>query len=45
MAHQFADVPAVENPDQITLREEDQVQAYYGGGHLYADASRTEPLI
>jgi len=45
LSHQFADVPRLKNPDQITLREEDQIQAYFGGGHLYADASRTEPLL
>lgn len=42
---QFADVPLLANPDQVTLREEDQVQAYYGGGQLYATASRLEPLL
>ncbi|MDA0963011.1 MAG: photosynthetic reaction center subunit H, partial [Proteobacteria bacterium] len=25
--------------------EEDKVSAYYGGGHLYADASRQEPQL
>jgi photosynthetic reaction center H subunit len=42
---QFADVPLLANPDQVTLREEDQIQAYYGGGQLYATASRLEPLL
>jgi photosynthetic reaction center H subunit len=44
-AAQFADVPALSRDDQITLLEEDKVMAYYAGGHLYATASRSEPLI
>ncbi|MDJ0778385.1 MAG: photosynthetic reaction center subunit H [Gammaproteobacteria bacterium] len=42
---QFANVPTLANPDQITLREEDKVCAYYGGGHLYAFPKRSEPLL
>ncbi|HSG87988.1 MAG TPA: photosynthetic reaction center subunit H [Pseudomonadales bacterium] len=41
----FADVPTLANPDQVTLREEDRIMGYYGGGYLYADASRQEPLL
>jgi photosynthetic reaction center H subunit len=41
----FADVPVTANPDQVTLQEEDQITAYYGGGHLYALPSRMEPLL
>ncbi|MFN2328054.1 MAG: photosynthetic reaction center subunit H [Chromatocurvus sp.] len=44
-AEHFAHVPTLANPDQITLQEEDQVCAYYGGGTLYATAERTEPMI
>ncbi len=44
-AEHFAHVPTLASPDQITLQEEDQVCAYYGGGTLYATAERTEPLI
>jgi photosynthetic reaction center H subunit len=44
-SYQFADVPGLANPDQITLQEEDKVCAYYGGGHLYATPSRAEPLL
>ena len=36
LADQFADVPAIKSPDQITLLEEDKICAYYGGGTLYA---------
>jgi photosynthetic reaction center H subunit len=44
-ADQFASVPTLSNPDQITLQEEDKICAYYGGGHLYAFAQRSEPWI
>jgi photosynthetic reaction center H subunit len=42
---QFAGVPPLANPTQVTLREEDRICAYYAGGHLYALPSRSEPLI
>lgn len=45
LARQFADVPATKSPDQVSLREEDRISAYYGGGHLYATPSRVEPLL
>lgn len=45
LASQFSDVPVLRNPDQITLLEEDKVVAYYGGGTMYATASRSEPLL
>ena len=45
MSTQFADVPALQNPDQVTLREEDRICAYYAGGDLYAEPSRQEPLL
>ena len=45
VAAQFADVPAIKRNDRITLLEEDKVMAYYAGGHLYATAARSEPLI
>ena len=41
----FADVPVTANPEQVTLQEEDKIVAYYGGGTLYADPSRMEPLL
>jgi photosynthetic reaction center H subunit len=44
-AAQFAGVPALENPDQITFYEEERVTAYYGGGFLYATPQRAEPLL
>lgn len=42
-AAQFADVPGTKSPDQVTLLEEDRIQAYYAGGYLYATPNRTEP--
>jgi photosynthetic reaction center H subunit len=45
LGSQFAGVPTLENPDQITLLEEEQVCAYYGAGYLYATPQRSEPLI
>ncbi len=45
MGSQFADVPALQSPDRITLREEDRICGYYGGGYLYATPARAEPLV
>jgi photosynthetic reaction center H subunit len=45
LSTQFADVPGLANPDQITLLEEDRIAGYYGGGTLYAELARQEPLI
>jgi len=44
-SHQFADVPALASDQQITCREEDKVCAYFGGGTMYADEKRQEPLV
>lgn len=44
-AAQFADVPPLKNPDQVSLREEDQIAAYYAGGRLYATPQRQEPML
>jgi len=45
LSHQFAQVPATRHPDQVTRLEEERVMAYYGGGTLYAEPSRLEPLL
>jgi photosynthetic reaction center H subunit len=42
---QFADVPAIRNPDQVTRLEEDKICAYYSAGHLYSMPSRMGPLV
>jgi photosynthetic reaction center H subunit len=45
LGKQFANVPVLSNPDRVTLREEDLVCAYYGGGKLYAMSKRTEAQL
>ena len=45
LAAQFANVPALRDPDKITLLEEEKVTAYYGAGTLYATPARSEPLL
>lgn len=44
-AAQFANVPGTRNADQVTLLEEDKISAYFGGGTLYADPARSEPIL
>ena len=44
-ADQFAGVPKVSAANQVTLNEEERVVAYFGGGYLYADPRRQEPLL
>lgn len=45
LAHQFAGVPRLENPEQVTLAEEDRICAFYGGGYMYATPQRQETLL
>ena len=45
LASQFVTVPALSNPDQVTLREEDAITAYYASGNLYATPARAEPFL
>ncbi len=42
---QFAKVPALASPDQITFDEEERVAAFFGAGLLYATSRRAEPLL
>jgi photosynthetic reaction center H subunit len=44
-AAQYADAPAIKSPTTITFLEEEMIQAYFGGGYLYAMPQREEPLI
>ena len=44
-AAQFEDVPALETPGIITRYEEDRIQAYFGGGYMYATPERAESWI
>ena len=45
LAEQFANVPGVRTPNQITLLEEEKIMAYFGAGLLYATPERQEPLV
>jgi photosynthetic reaction center H subunit len=45
LASQFADVPGIASPNQVTKREEDKIVGYYGGGTLYATPARMGPLL
>jgi photosynthetic reaction center H subunit len=45
LAAQFANVPQLRKPDQVTLLEEEKISAYYGAGLLYANADIQEPLF
>ena len=45
LGRQFADVPGTRSLDQVTMLEEEKIQAYYGAGTLYAEPSRAEPLL
>ncbi len=44
-AAQFEDVPLTASSSVVTLLEEDKIQAYYGGAHVYGSPQRTESLI
>jgi photosynthetic reaction center H subunit len=44
-SHQFANVPGLKSPDQITLLEEDKIMGYFGAGLMFADEKRAEPYI
>jgi photosynthetic reaction center H subunit len=44
-AAQFAQVPALRQPDRVTLLEEEKIMAFYGAGTLYATPDRQEPLL
>ena len=45
MSHQFLEAPGLQNPDTITLREEDRISGYFAGGHMYATPSRFGPVV
>ncbi|MFO6447776.1 photosynthetic reaction center subunit H [Erythrobacter sp. NE805] len=44
-AAQFEDVPAIETAGIITRYEEDRIQAYFGGGYMYATPERSEAWL
>lgn len=45
MASQFEGVPTLAKDDEITIDEEERIQAYYGGGYMYATPKRSEPFV
>lgn len=45
LAAQFAGVPRIASPNQITRLEEDRICGYYAGGKLYATPARAEPWL
>jgi photosynthetic reaction center H subunit len=45
MGAHFAGAPAIQTPESVTFDEEERASAYFGGGLLYANPSRAEPLI
>jgi putative photosynthetic complex assembly protein len=42
---QIAGIPRTAKPDQVTWLEEEKIFGYLGGGLLYAEPGRAEPLI
>jgi len=41
----FADVPETDDPDTISLLEEDKISAYFAAGFLYATPDRLGPIL
>jgi photosynthetic reaction center H subunit len=44
-AADFAAAPVPQTAGQITFYEEERIVAYFGGGYLYANTARQDPLI
>ncbi len=44
-AAQLAEAPGTAQPEQITMREEDRIAAYFASGHLYATPARLGPVL
>jgi len=44
-SEQFENVPLCASDSVVTLLEEDKIQAYFGGAHVYGSRERTEPFI
>ena len=45
MGAQFAAVPRTASDEQVTLLEEDRIQAYFAGGVVFATPRRARPLL
>jgi photosynthetic reaction center H subunit len=44
-AADFPGAPVPKTPGQITFLEEEMIFGYFGGGYLYANAARQEPVL
>lgn len=44
-AADFVSAPVPGTAGQITFNEEERIMAYFGGGYLYANAARQEPIL
>lgn len=42
---QFENIPLCASDAVVTLLEEDKIQGYYGGAHVYGSPQRSEPFI
>ena len=45
LGQHFAKAPRTKNADSVTLLEEDKICGFYGGGTLYATATRKDPIL
>jgi hypothetical protein len=45
LARHVPAAPGLRSPEQITLREEDRICTYFGGGSMYATPDRLGPLL
>jgi photosynthetic reaction center H subunit len=44
-AEHFTSVPALKEPDRVTILEEEKITAFYAGGRMYAEPGRLGPLV
>ncbi len=44
-ASDFAGIPQIKSPDNVTLLEEDKISAYFGAGSMYNSDLRFGPLV
>ena len=45
LSHQFAQVPTTQDPDKVTIMEEERISAFYAGGRMYAEPKRLGPIV
>jgi len=41
----FDGIPTIKSDSEVTLLEEEKIMAYFGGGTLYADEKRSNPVL